>query len=185
MLPSPGKCMEKTIMINIYKKGTESIPLIRSLSLRIWPEAYGNILSDAQISYMLNLMYSDEALETQINQKQHQFILAFDDADPLGFASYGIKSLSEPGVYRLHKLYVIPGLHGKGVGKKLLQFIADDILLKDAEKLELNVNRQNRAIQFYEKMGFHIIREEKIDIGKGFIMDDYVMETTPPGLFQS
>jgi ribosomal protein S18 acetylase RimI-like enzyme len=129
-------------------------------------------------------MYSEEALETQINQKQHQFILAFEDAEPVGFASYGLKSPEDPGVYRLHKLYVVPGLHGKGVGKKLLQFIADDILLKGAEKLELNVNKQNRAIQFYEKMGFNIIREEKIDIGQGFIMDDYVMETSLPALFQ-
>jgi ribosomal protein S18 acetylase RimI-like enzyme len=176
--------MEKMNMINIYKKGTESIPLIRSLSLRIWPEAYSRILSETQIHYMLNLMYSDEALETQINQKQHQFILAFEDTEPVGFASYGMKSLEVPGVYRLHKLYVVPGLHGKGVGKKLLQFMADDILLKGAEKLELNVNKQNRAIQFYEKMGFNIIREEKIDIGQGFIMDDYVMETSLPALFQ-
>lgn len=183
MLPSPGKCMEKMIMISIYNKGTESIPLIRSLSLKIWPEAYGRILSGSQINYMLNLMYSEDALETQINEKKHQFIIAFDDTEPVGFASYGLKSVEEPGVYRLHKLYVIPGLHGKGVGKKLIQFIVDDILLNGAKKLELNVNRQNQAIQFYEKMGFHIIREEKIDIGQGFIMDDYVMETALPGFF--
>jgi diamine N-acetyltransferase len=175
--------MEKMNMISIYKKGTESIPLIRSLSERIWPEAYGSILTDNQISYMLSLMYSEESLASQINQKQHQFIIAYDDTEPVGFASYGLKSMHETGVYRLHKLYVIPGLHGKGVGKKLIQCIVDDILPKGAEKLELNVNKQNRAIQFYEKMGFNITREEKIDIGEGFIMDDYVMETTLPGFF--
>ena len=170
-------------MISIYKKGTESIPLIGRLSVRIWPEAYGSILSDTQTSYMLRLMYSDDALQTQINQKQHQFIIAYDGSEPVGFASYGIKSLGETGVYRLHKLYVMPGLQGKGVGKKLLQFIVDDTLPKGAKILELNVNKQNKAIQFYEKMGFKITMEEKIDIGQGFIMDDYVMETRLPGLF--
>ncbi len=170
-------------MISICKKGTESIPLIRSLSERIWPEAYSSILSENQISYMLNLMYSEDSLEAQINQKKHQFIIAYSDTEPVGFASYGIKSLQETGVFRLHKLYVIPGLHGKGVGKKLIQSIVDDILPKGAEKLELNVNKQNRAIAFYTKMGFSITREEMIDIGEGFIMDDYVMETTLPGFF--
>jgi ribosomal protein S18 acetylase RimI-like enzyme len=177
--------MEKKNMINICKSGTESIPLIRKLSLRIWPEAYASILSDDQISYMLNLMYSEDALQMQIDQKHHQFIIAYDDAEPVGFASYGLKSSEEPEIYRLHKLYVIPGLHGKGIGKKLLQFIATDIIPKDPEKLELNVNKYNQAISFYEKMGFNIIREEKIDIGHGYIMDDYVMETRFPVFFIS
>jgi ribosomal protein S18 acetylase RimI-like enzyme len=40
------------------------------------------------------------------------------------------------------------------------------------------VNRHNRALHFYEKQGFKIIREEDIDIGSGYFMNDYVMELT-------
>jgi ribosomal protein S18 acetylase RimI-like enzyme len=69
------------------------------------------------------------------------------------------------------------------VGKKLIRFIVDDILPAGAETLELNVNRDNKAKDFYETLGFRISREEKIDIGQGYFMDEYVMETTLPGIF--
>jgi ribosomal protein S18 acetylase RimI-like enzyme len=38
------------------------------------------------------------------------------------------------------------------------------------------VNRDNPAIQFYQKFGFEIIDKEDIDIGNGFLMEDYVMK---------
>jgi ribosomal protein S18 acetylase RimI-like enzyme len=42
----------------------------------------------------------------------------------------------------------------------------------------LNVNKRNIAIRFYESIGFAITNEEVIDIGNGFVMDDFVMEKT-------
>jgi ribosomal protein S18 acetylase RimI-like enzyme len=38
------------------------------------------------------------------------------------------------------------------------------------------VNRENKAIGFYNKLGFTIIAEEDIPIGNGFFMNDYVMQ---------
>ena len=42
------------------------------------------------------------------------------------------------------------------------------------ETLDLNVNRHNKAKNFYEKMGFQVAYEEDIPIGK-YWMNDYVM----------
>ena len=47
---------------------------------------------------------------------------------------------------------------------------------KGGTTLQLNVNRQNNAKEFYEKMGFAVIGEEDIDIGSGYYMNDYIME---------
>jgi RimJ/RimL family protein N-acetyltransferase len=41
-------------------------------------------------------------------------------------------------------------------------------------RIELNVNKNNQSKYIYEKLGFKILRAEKIDIGNGFYMDDYV-----------
>ena len=40
----------------------------------------------------------------------------------------------------------------------------------------LNVNKYNNAINFYTKLGFVKVKDKVIDIGNGYVMDDYVME---------
>ncbi len=94
----------------------------------------------------------------------------------MGFASYSPKQSGVFDCYRLHKLYVLPNQQGKGTGKLLIDFIIDEIKQAGATILELNVNRHNKALHFYNKIGFTIAREQDIDIGNGYFMNDYVME---------
>jgi diamine N-acetyltransferase len=162
-------------MTVIKRAGTAAIPLIRNLANETWAVAYKDILSPEQMQYMLQLIYSAASLEEQMVQKQHQLILAYDGTEAVGFASYSPKSMEEPLIYRLHKIYIHPNQQGKGTGKVLLDYILADIKAQSATGLELNVNRHNKAKHFYQKMGFEIIKEEDIDIGNGYWMNDYVM----------
>lgn len=93
-----------TETMSLRKAYPHDIPLIRDLTYKIWPATYGNILSKEQINYMLNLMYSEKALQEQM-QQNHEFVLIYDGVEPIGFASF---SLIEPTVYKLHKIYVLP-----------------------------------------------------------------------------
>ncbi|MFT3908181.1 MAG: GNAT family N-acetyltransferase [Ferruginibacter sp.] len=163
-------------MLEIKKAGTESIGIIRQLTHTIWPDAYKEILTPEQLSYMLELIYSDPSLTNQIETLQHRFIIVEDNGMPVGFASYSPKQPGNNSTFRLHKLYVLPNQQGKGTGKFLLNHIIDEIKHSGAKTLELNVNRHNKALHFYNKMGFTISREEDIDIGSGYFMNDYVME---------
>ncbi len=45
----------------------------------------------------------------------------------------------------------------------------------NAQILELDVNRDNKARLFYEKQGFVVYKEKDTDIGNGYMMNDYVM----------
>ncbi len=46
----------------------------------------------------------------------------------------------------------------------------------DQRTLWLQVNKRNTdAIGFYRSAGFEVIREAVMDIGGGFVMDDYLM----------
>lgn len=108
-------------------------------------------------------------------QDGHQFIIAKEKGKAVGFASYSVKSAAEPDTYRLHKIYIAPDQQGKGIGKLLIGFIINDISTYDATNLELNVNRNNKAMDFYRKIGFKVVKEEDINIGRGFFMNDYVM----------
>ena len=41
--------------------------------------------------------------------------------------------------------------------------------------MELNVNRGNKALLFYERMGMRKLREGDFPIGNGYYMNDYIM----------
>lgn len=159
-------------MLDIRNASAEDAQLIRELSLKVWPQTYSSILSAEQIDYMMDLMYSETALKEQM-EKGHQFIFCYDAKEPVAFASY---SELEPSIYKLHKIYVLTSQQGKGTGKFIIEHIIKDITAKSASALRLNVNRNNKAKHFYEKLGFEIMAEEDIDIGHGHYMNDYIME---------
>lgn len=121
---------------------------------------------------MLEMMYSASSLEKQMNDGCC-FIIAYDDNEPVGFASY--QDIGND-VYKLHKLYVLISQQGKGTGRYIIDYICSDIKPKGAKALRLQVNRFNKAKDFYNKLGFAIIDEKKSDIGNGYFMDDYIME---------
>lgn len=161
-----------TETMTIRKAFPADIPLIRDMAYKIWPSTYGSILSQEQIDYMLDLFYSEKALHEQMEQ-HIEFIIVYDGVHPVGFASFG---LSLPRVYKLHKIYVLPSQQGRGTGRFIIDQLVKAMKTKDAISLQLNVNRQNNAKSFYEKLGFVVINEEDIDIGNGYFMNDYVME---------
>ncbi|MCD9017802.1 GNAT family N-acetyltransferase [Parachryseolinea silvisoli] len=158
--------------VSIRNADTADIPVIRVLAEDTWWPTYTPLLKDEQVRYMLDLIYSVEALTTVMTQGTQQFILLSDDQGPQGFAAYGART-DEP-VYKLHKLYVRPGNQGKGYGRMLLHEVVQRVKDQGITTLDLNVNRYNPAKSFYEKAGFSILREEDIAIGP-YWMNDYVM----------
>ena len=163
--------MENDVIVRFAT--TEDVNSIGFLAHQIWPATYGEIIAPEQLQYMLQMMYSPAALHQQM-QQQHVFLIAELDEEPVGFASFS--KIGEPGIFKLHKIYVHTTIQGKGMGRALLNAVVEEIQARDAQSLQLNVNRHNKARAFYERLGFAVIREEDIDIGNGYFMNDYVME---------
>jgi len=161
-----------TKSFSIKQATVEDIPLIRDLTFKVWPQTYAPILSQQQIDYMLDLMYSEASLQQQMNEGSG-FIIVYEKDEPVGFAAYLKKT---PSVFKLDKIYVLPSQQGKGTGKFVIDYIIDEIKQKGATALQLQVNRYNKARNFYEKLGFTVIDEKDFDIGNGYFMNDYVME---------
>ncbi len=164
-------------MVDPKLASAEELDIVRSIALRTWPEAYGSILSGTQLRYMLDLMYSPEALSRQMEQG-HVFVLIGNTAEWQGFASYE-HGTKDGRTSRLHKLYVLPSAQGKGFGKALLRWVIGKSAEHGSQRLELNVNRFNKALDFYRSEGFRIVYDEVIDIGGDFVMDDHVLALEP------
>jgi len=163
------------MMPQVRSATLQDIPTIQSLSRDIWSKAYEKMISPEQMSYMLNWMYSTESLTRQFSEG-HQFLIVEVNLNtPLGYASYQLLS---PNRWKLEKLYVQVEKHRQGLGKLFVQNILGRIRKNGGTHLELQVNRANPAVGFYDRQGFRIIREEDFDIGNGFSMNDYIMEKT-------
>jgi GNAT superfamily N-acetyltransferase len=161
--------------IIITRAGLSDRAFIRSVSERTWPSTYGHIISQEQIDFMLDWMYSDASLEKQMNTGCEFYIASKQndngDLDPVGFCSVS----PEDGAHKLNKLYVLPVAQGTGAGKALLNKAIEVAKAAGSTSLFLQVNKQNTAYTFYLKKGFIKELEFKFDIGNGFYMDDYVM----------
>jgi ribosomal protein S18 acetylase RimI-like enzyme len=140
--------------------------------MQVWPQTYTPIVGAEQVRYMLNSFYAPESLQKQM-ESSHQFIIGYDDELPIAFASWSELS---PGIYKLHKLYIVKTQQGRGAGRFMIDYIIGELRELGATELRLNVNRYNYpAMAFYEKTGFAKIAEEDIDIGNGYFMNDYVL----------
>ena len=162
----------QTSVFSIRKATTADIPLIRELTFNVWPQTYAALLSKAQIEYMLEMMYSVASLQKQMKEGC-RFIIVNDEAEPVGFASY---QEIEPAIFKLHKIYVLTSQQRKGTGRFIINYIINEIKQQAAASLQLQVNRNNNAKKFYEKLGFTVLEEADFDIGNGYFMNDYVME---------
>ena len=160
--------------MKLVKANSEHIPVIIDLTKKIWPVAYGEILSKAQLDFMIDKFYNETALY-ELMQKGHIFYLAQDDMEKfVGFLSYEINC--EPNKTKIHKIYVLPQTQGTGLGKQFFELVKEKAIENNQKAIFLNVNKYNNAINFYTKLGFVKVKDEVIDIGNGYVMDDYVME---------
>ncbi len=145
---------------------------VRELALKIWPIAYKEMISKEQIEYMLNWMYNQDALEQQ-HKEGHQFYLISDKDETQGFLDIEIEAENKR--LKVHKLYVLTEKHGMGYGRILLHFAFEKAKTEGIKEVYLQVNRNNPAVNFYQKQGMRILETADFDIGNGYFMNDYIM----------
>lgn len=156
------------------KVNRESLLIIQELANDIWPQVYNDLLTEEQIAFMLEMMYSLDTLQRDWDRGVIYVILKQDN-EPVGF--FGIEpNVPQNKTLRLHKLYLKKAFHGQGLGKAMLNEIERFARELNLIKVNLNVNRQNAAVNVYKRQGYEILFSEDIAIGNGFLMEDYQME---------
>jgi diamine N-acetyltransferase len=161
--------------ISLRKVGEADIPVIQGLSSRIWREHYPGIITHEQIDYMLGKMYAKEVIRNEIESKGYRYVIAEDGTTPIGYIAYRHEETTR--AVLISKLYLLPSLHGKGIGRRMLLSVKEEATRQGALLVYLFVNKNNsKAIKAYERFGFVKAKAVVTDIGGGFLMDDYRME---------
>ena len=166
-------------MIRIRKAGTEDIMCIHDMAEVVFRHTYRDILSSEQMEYMMDWMYSPANLFRQL-EEGHVYYIAFRGDLPCGYVSVQPDGVNEEGrlLFHLQKIYVMPTEQGTGSGRMLFEKAVAHIREQASGRpaaLELNVNRNNPSIGFYNHLGLRILRQGDFHIGHGFYMNDYIM----------
>lgn len=146
---------------------------ISVLARLIWNRHYPGIITQEQIDYMLGQRYAPGRLLEELASPGVWWDQALLDGARAGFAA---TLRAGPGEHKLDKLYVHPDVQRRGVGGALIAHACERARADGCTALILAVNKQNaKAIAAYRKNGFAIRESVRVDIGSGFVMDDYVM----------
>lgn len=180
-------------MIEIRKASKDDLQSIHDMAQVVFRHTYRDILSPEQMEYMMDMMYSMPNLRQQLDDGHHYYI-AFLRGSEAGTIPCGYVSVQHEGpdpdgveVFHLHKIYVMPQAQGCGVGLTLFRTVenhvreamsgmmTDNAPASGAARIELNVNKYNKAVDFYRHLGMRVILEEDFPIGNGFYKTDYIM----------
>lgn len=152
-------------------------PIVSKLAETIWWHHYADILSFEQIDYMLAQRYRPRFIGEQLGMSGiwwRKLVLA---DEIVGFSCCMV--INDSNELKIDKLYIHCNHHRKGYGALLIADAFDIMKQNGLQVIILTVNKRNlSAISAYRQYGFEITRESVVDIGNGFVMDDYLMTLT-------
>ena len=161
-------------MFTIRKADTADCQLINKLAWQVFPETYKDILTPAQIDYMMDWMYSPENIRKQMEEEGHVYLLAYEEREVA--VSFSAQPEGEP-LSPPKNFFVLPSSKKAPCGtffpRGPINYIKE--VHPPPSRMEPNVNRHNPALGFYQHMGMTKVREGDFPIGNGYYMNDYIM----------
>lgn len=112
-------------------------------------------------------------IKKAIEEEQYTYFLAFEETELIGYC--GVKPEKER--LFLSKLYLRKEKRGQGLASYLLEEAIKFAKEQNKQAIYLTCNKYNQhSLDVYHGKGFQDIDAVQTDIGRGFIMDDYILE---------
>ncbi len=138
----------------------------------VLPGVYAPYFPRQWADYLVESGHTVSALETQVAEGYRHYRVEIDGE----LAGYFALHARGDGVMVLTHLYVKSAHRGKGVGQKVMSWVAREAKALGVQAIELVVLRKNTgAVSFYERNGYAIAQEVLTPIGPDAELEDYVM----------
>lgn len=145
--------------------------IIEALAKEIWEQHYIPIIGSSQVEYMLEKFQNSTAVLSDIKEKNCEYVLLEYAGVSSGY--YCVRFDKSDRSLFLSKFYLKRNTRGQGFGRQMLEHMVGR---HNPASIWLTVNKNNSdTIEVYRHLGFQIEKTQKVDIGDGFSMDDYVM----------
>lgn len=151
---------------------------IKAATIKDVPLILSFIKELADYEKLLHKVVATEEILTETlfgNDAHAKVVIGYLDSEPVSFALYFYNFstfLGRPGIY-LEDLFVKPEARGKGIGQKMLAFLARLAKEKKCGRLEWWVLDWNEtAIKFYKRIGAQAMDEWTVFRVTGKALDD-------------
>lgn len=159
--------------IEIEKIKDNELEEFLSFASDIWQEYFTFLLSNEQIDYMVDMFFAPEHIKHQVQNENYEYYFCKIRGEKIGFIGLQIQQDS----IFLSKLYLKKSSRGKGFASEMMQFVFDRAKSTGKQRLWLTCNKHNEhSLDVYKAKGWKIIDEQVADIGRGYVMDDYILE---------
>jgi ribosomal protein S18 acetylase RimI-like enzyme len=159
--------------VSIEPLQAADIPAVAELARAIWREHHVKFVSADQVEYMLRNKYTAAELAPYVGGTDRWLDVLRVGGTIGGFLRCIRK---DPGELKLEEIYVSQALRGTGMGRTLLALADSRARGLGCSFVILYVNRANdSAVRAYRRAGFVVRRELVVDIGSGYVMDDFLM----------
>lgn len=166
--------------VTLTPVGEQEFAVVRDLAGAIWRQHYEGMIPAGQIEFMLSVRFSDDALRQCGTAADRWLQVMRVSGAPVGYCD--CQRVGPPGdernptAMKLGQLYLLASHRGRGLGRFMLADVERRARCLQADLLWLLVSKKNEgAIGFYRSAGFVMLQDVTLDIGGGFVMDDYVM----------
>lgn len=154
--------------------------LIADISRQSFYETFAPQNAKTDMDIFMNVQFTRGRLMLEVGQPENIFLLAYNENEVAGYAKLRDKRLPKQigssNALEIARLYAMPHMIGKGVGKLLMEKSLEIALERKKDTVWLGVWKQNKkAINFYKAWGFAIFDECDFILGND-LQKDWLMK---------
>ncbi|WP_166637242.1 GNAT family N-acetyltransferase [Algoriphagus boseongensis] len=145
----------------------EDQPILYRLMDEVYRASYHSIWEDKGDWYV-ELIYNPETVRKELaRSRSHYFFVEWKE-EKIGILKYDFpfspREIEIPNAMKLHRLYLHPKAHGKGIAQELMKHCEQVAKENKLEAIWLEaMESQIQAKRFYEKMGFSEVYSYVLD----------------------
>ncbi len=133
---------------------------LKQLMHRIYPPPYKHLWKDDGQWYVQQT-FNEAALEKELSETNAAYYFVAYQSETIGVLRFihDVPLSDVPGskATKLHRIYLDPKLHGKGIGASLMDWVKKQAIENGAQILWLEaMDTQQQALQFYKNLGYEI-----------------------------
>lgn len=148
--------------LTIEKASIENVDAIKNILSTTWKHTYSDFFNQETISKITHEWHNVEVLSRQIQNEKVIFKVGSIQNQLIGI---GTAFEVEENLIQLGRLYILPEFQRKGFGERIFKALLVDVRERKCKSFLLHVEEKNqKAFNFYKKIGFHPIRTLQEDV---------------------